>query len=192
MKEVFYLLFAFSIIQRLTELWLSRRNVQYLMEVGFARRESINDLTQMVALHLCWFVAMIAESFLLPREIPRLLGIASLAVFLSAQALRSWTINSLGKHWNIGVLSPNSRPTNERLFIDDGPYRYVRHPNYTAVIMEFLALPIMGGAYITAVIFSIANWFILRRRMKIEEEFLFAREGYREIMGSKPRLIPFL
>lgn len=192
MKEVFYLLFAFSVIQRLTELWLSRRNANYLMEAGFARRESINDLTQMVALHICWFIAMLAESFLLPREVPRIVGIVALAVFLAAQALRSWVINTLGRHWNIGVLSPNSRPTNERLFVEDGPYRYLRHPNYSAVILEFLALPVIGGAYITAVIFSIANWFILQKRIKIEEEFLFAREGYREIMGPKPRFIPFI
>ena len=71
-----------------------------------------------------------------------------------------------------------------------GPYRFVRHPNYVAVFVELLALPLVHGAYLTAVAGTLLHLLILRRRVSLEESVLMADEGYRRAFADKPRFIP--
>jgi methyltransferase len=66
----------------------------------------------------------------------------------------------------------------------------VRHPNYLVVITEIATLPLVGGAYRTALTFSLLNALILQRRISQEEQQLFKVPGYRETMGNKPRFLP--
>jgi methyltransferase len=69
-----------------------------------------------------------------------------------------------------------------------GPYRFIRHPNYLAVIIEFVVIPVLCGAYITAVVFSLANAWILARRIPQEERALrqFSGDG----LPPAPRFLP--
>jgi methyltransferase len=76
--------------------------------------------------------------------------------------------------------------------VSTGPFRYVRHPNYVAVFVELAALPMVHCAWLTALGASILHVFILRRRIALEERVLLADEGYRAVMGGKPRFIPRL
>ena len=71
-----------------------------------------------------------------------------------------------------------------------GPYRYVRHPNYLAVVVEVAALPLVHTAWWTAVFFSVANAFVLRQRIRAEEAALDEASDYRERLGEKPRFFP--
>ena len=74
--------------------------------------------------------------------------------------------------------------------MSDGPFRFVRHPNYVAVFVELAALPLVHGAWLTALAGSALHVLILRRRIALEEKVLLADAGYRAAMGPKPRFIP--
>jgi isoprenylcysteine carboxyl methyltransferase (ICMT) family protein YpbQ len=74
--------------------------------------------------------------------------------------------------------------------VTTGPYRWVRHPNYVAVVAELFALPMIHTAWITALVGTIANLEILRRRLAVEDGVLMANLVYRATMGSKPRFLP--
>ena len=99
---------------------------------------------------------------------------------------RIWVWRSLGEQWNVQIV------TSARPIVDSGPYRYVRHPNYTIVIVEMFALPLVHSAYVTALVCSVANALVLRERIRREETVLFARPEYMTKMAAKPRFLPLL
>ncbi len=73
-----------------------------------------------------------------------------------------------------------------------GPYRFVRHPNYTAVVAEFAALPMAGGAWLSAACLSALNAAVLYPRIKAEEALLAASPAYRTAFAGRARFIPGL
>ena len=74
--------------------------------------------------------------------------------------------------------------------VDTGPYRWIRHPNYVAVFLELLALPLVHTAWITAIAGTIAHVFVLRARIDAEDRVLLANPDYAAAMGAKPRFVP--
>lgn len=141
----------------------------------------------MVTMHSGWYVCMACEAILSPVELPLVVSVLAVVCFGVAQVLRFWALKTLGPFWNISVMTSDaSTPA----FVSDGPYRFIRHPNYLVVIVEILTLPLIGGAVWTALIFSLLNGVVLYRRIPLEESHLFTVPGYREAMGSKGRLIP--
>ena len=74
--------------------------------------------------------------------------------------------------------------------VDSGPYRFVRHPNYVAVIVEMLALPLVHSAWLTALLFSAANAWLLARRIAHEEAALAAHADYVARLGDRARFLP--
>ncbi len=109
------------------------------------------------------------------------------AVLLSAAALRVWSIRSLGPQWNVRALVRDDFQP-----VTTGPYRFIRHPNYLAVALEFAALPMAAGAWRSALGLSLANGWVLARRIRAEEDLLLANPRYRAAFGSKARFIPGL
>ena len=158
-----HLLIPLVIIQRVAELVKARRNARIVMAKG-AVEAGANHYPAIVMLHLLWFVGMIVEIVVLSRAINPFWPIL-LVIFLLAQGLRYWAISSLGEQWNTRILViPGSKP------VSSGPYRLMKHPNYLAVVVEILILPVMLGAYITAVTTSLINLALLRVRIRAEEE----------------------
>lgn len=177
-------LVALVAVMRLVELVVSRRNVACLkacgaVEVGRAL------YPRMVAVHVGFLVACVAEVWLLDRPFFPRLAVVCLGLLVGAVALRWWVMATLGQRWSTRVLIlPDAEP------ITVGPFRYLRHPNYLAVVVEFVALPMVHTAWLTAVVFSVADAAVLRRRIRSEEAALSAAGEYRRVMGRKPRLIP--
>ncbi len=102
---------------------------------------------------------------------------------LGAQALRYWAIATLGWRWNTRiVVVPGTAP------VTAGPYRWVRHPNYVAVIAEMIALPLVHGAWLTALVFSVGNALLLRVRIRAEEQAL--GEPWQHAFAGRPRFVP--
>lgn len=139
----------------------------------------------MVALHVTPFV-------LAPLEIAWRGHTAGAAVFATCTTglvvlagLRAWTLRSLGEMWNVRIVAPAR-------VVATGPYRWVRHPNYAIVIGELLLLPLAGGAWLTAILVSIANALVLARRVRAEERLLAALPDYAQSMAGKPRFVPGL
>jgi methyltransferase len=99
--------------------------------------------------------------------------------------LRWWVIRTLGIHWNTEVVD------SARLgVITDGPFRWIRHPNYLGVFVELIALPLIHTAWITAIFAAVGDIFVLRNRLSIEERLLDAVPAYRVAMAGKPRFLP--
>jgi len=76
--------------------------------------------------------------------------------------------------------------------VTTGPFRFVRHPNYTGVILEMISLPLIHTAWITAIVTSLAYFLVLSKRIRAEEGVLMANPEYRAAMGGKPRFVPGL
>lgn len=117
----------------------------------------------MVALHAGLLAGCLAEPVALHRPFVAALGWPMLAIVVAAQALRWWCIRTLDYRWNTRVIVI---PGDAR--ITGGPYRFMSHPNYLAVIVEGCALPLVHSAYITALVFSVLNASLLRTRLNTE------------------------
>ncbi|HEX6384550.1 MAG TPA: isoprenylcysteine carboxylmethyltransferase family protein [Anaerolineae bacterium] len=171
--------------QRLFELRLSQRNEARLRAQG-GREVGAEHFGWMKALHTTWFVAMIIEVWWFRRVFKPLLAAFALLLFLIGQSLRYAAIRTLGSRWTANIMTlPGAPPMN------DGIYRYVRHPNYLGVMLEIGAVPLLHSAYLTSVIFSLANTLILMVRIRAEERALDAQGQYKVVFDGRPRFIPW-
>jgi methyltransferase len=142
----------------------------------------------MVALHTGVLVASALEVVLLRRPFVAMVGVPALVAFALSNALRWWVIATLGPHWNVQVVGS----LDDLGVVTSGPYRYVRHPNYVAVFVELIALPLVHGAWLTAIAGTALHVVVLRNRLAVEEAVLGAHAPYRAAMGGKPRFVPRL
>jgi len=171
---------------RLVELVISQRR-RAAMRAGGAAPVAERHFLAMVLLHTGILVASIAEAWLSGRPAVPWLVLPALAVLVGASLLRWWVIATLGPHWNVRIMASLSMGV-----VTGGPYRFVRHPNYVAVFLELLALPLVHGAYVTAIGGALAHVWVLAQRIRAEDEFLLADPAYRAVMGGKPRFLPRL
>ncbi len=156
---------ALVALQRLLELRYSRGNERRLRANGAVERGA-GHYPFMVAIHALWLVSTLAEGLLRGPEFPGWWPVP-LALFLLAQPLRYWAILSLGENWNVRILVVPGRKLVRR-----GPYRYFPHPNYVAVVMEVFAFPLIFGAWISALVFSVLNAAFLYVRIREEQRAL--------------------
>lgn len=167
-------------VQRLSELAVSRAHERRLPGTRAAPR----TYPLMVVAHAALVTAPLLEVWGRPRRGPRW-GWA--AVLAGATALRIWSIRTLGPSWNARASVPrNLEP------VTTGPYRFIRHPNYVAVIAEFAAIPLIAGAWRSAVILSALNAAVLYDRIRAEERLLDASPAYRTAFAGRARFIPGL
>ena len=152
-------------IQRLWELYYSRRNERKLRARGAVERGR-GHYPVMVAVHTLWLASTLVEGLQRGPEIPSWWPLP-LAAFLLVQPLRYWAILSLGENWNTRVLVVPGG-----MLVGRGPYRYFPHPNYVVVAVEVLTFPLIFGAWITAIVFSLLNAALLYTRIRTENRAL--------------------
>lgn len=166
-SRVWYLgLIALISLQRLWELALSKRHVRRLAERG-AHEVGGDHYRWMVALHIAFLASCALEPWLADRRFSPLVGGVALVVLAAAQGLRWWTMATLGERWTTRVMVVPGAPP-----ISTGPYRWLRHPNYVAVVAEMAAIPMVHTAWVTAVVFSLLNLAMLSARLKVESAAL--------------------
>lgn len=173
-------------VLRVYELQISRRHQREMFAQG-ATKVTDPVFRPMVLVHAGVLLGAALEVVFLHRPFYPVLAAVCFAIFLAANAVRWWVIRTLGEHWNVEVMNSTGMGV-----ITTGPFRYVRHPNYAAVFVEMLALPLIHCAWITASVGSLAHVLVLSRRIHTEERVLFADSQYREAMGGKPRFVPGL
>ncbi len=171
----YVLLVALVAVERLAELVVARRNERWSRERG-AVEVGAGHYPVMVLLHTGLLVGAVLEVALANRPFLPLLGWPMLAIVLAAQALRWWCIATLGHQWNTRVLVV---PGLAR--VNGGPYRYLSHPNYVAVVAEGVALPLVHTAWITALSFTVLNAILLSVRISAENRAL------QELATATPR-----
>jgi methyltransferase len=170
--------------ERMFHLALASRNARRAFAIGAVERGR-GHYPAMAAFHALFLLSAAAEAIVLKRPFPGALGWMALGGALSAQALRYWSIATLGPRWNTRIIVfPGTAP------ISRGPYRFMRHPNYLAVIVEVACVPLIHGCWLTAVVFSIGNAALLRVRIRAEETAMGPR--YALEFSGRPRLVPKL
>ncbi|WP_457033477.1 isoprenylcysteine carboxyl methyltransferase family protein [Kitasatospora sp. P5_F3] len=160
------LLILLVALERLAELVVARRNAAWSLAVG-GTEYGRGHYPPMVLLHTGLLVGCLLEPALADRPFLPLLGWPMLALALGAQALRWWCIHTLGSRWNTRVIVVPGLP-----LVTAGPYRWLSHPNYLAVVVEGFALPLVHSAWLTALGFSALNLAVLKTRISCEEAAL--------------------
>lgn len=169
---------------RLVELRIAKRNVRNLLAQGGVEAAP-GHYPVMVLLHTGFLLACPLEVWLLDRPFRPALAAPMLVLLLLAAALRFWVIATLGGRWTTRIICLPGVPP-----VLGGPYRFVRHPNYLAVVTEIAALPLVHGAWLTALVFSAANAWLLKVRIRAEEEALSRLSDYEPAFAGRPRLVP--
>ena len=168
---LFTLLIALVALERLAELVVSKRNAAWSMQRGGVETGRRHYLV-MVVLHTGLLVGALLEVWARRPEFLPLLGWSMLALVVASQALRWWCIATLGPRWNTRVIVVPGLP-----LVTRGPYRWMSHPNYVAVVVEGFALPLVHTAWVTALVFTLANAALLTVRIRVENESLRLAES---------------
>jgi methyltransferase len=152
--------------ERLAELVVAERNRHWSQERGGTEFGS-RHYPVMVVLHTGLLAGCLGEVVALHRPFLPALGFSMLALVVAAQVLRWWCITTLGRQWNTRVIVVPGASQ-----VSGGPYRWIPHPNYVAVIVEGFALPLVHSAWITALIFTVLNAALRKTRLEVENTAL--------------------
>ena len=172
------------VVQRLLELRLSARNAAAIRAQG-GYEVGAGHMGTMRLLHTAWFVAMVAEVFLLDRPfIPWLAALAFVGL-VAGQLLRYAAIRTLGPRWTATIMVLPGAPP-----VTSGLYRRIRHPNYVGVILEIAAIPLLHTAWLTSLVFTVLHAFLMRTRIQAEEAALREANDYDAALGERPRFLP--
>jgi methyltransferase len=163
---VYYLLILAIGIERLAELIVSKRNARWAFANG-GKEFGHNHYPVMVTIHTALLLGCVVEVWALHRPFIAWLGWPMLALVVLSQALRWWCVRTLGHLWNTLVIVVPQAPLIRR-----GPYRWLHHPNYVAVVVEGIALPLVHTAWLTAACFTLANALLLTVRIRVENAAL--------------------
>jgi methyltransferase len=165
-EVLFTALVVLVAVERLAELVVSTRNAAWSLAHGGVETGQRHYLV-MVVLHTGLLVGALAEVWIRRPEFHPALGYPMLGVVVASQALRWWCIGTLGHRWNTRVIVVPGLP-----LVTTGPYRFLQHPNYVAVVLEGLALPLVHSALITATAFTVCNAALLAVRLRVENAAL--------------------
>ena len=183
-ERAYLLLLALIAAERIFELRLSQRNARRAFAHG-GIEVGQSHYRLMVAMHTAFLVACAVESLLVAHTIAPIVSWLAMLCVVVAEVLRYGAVMTLGERWNTRIIvMPGAAP------ITRGLYRWMRHPNYVAVVIEIAALPMIRGGWITAVVFTIANAALLAVRIPAEERALGA--NYSEAFGGVARFFPHL
>ncbi|MFB6466072.1 isoprenylcysteine carboxyl methyltransferase family protein [Cytobacillus sp. Hz8] len=173
------------LIQRGIELILARKNEIYLKNLG-AIELGRRHYPVIVAVHGLFFVSLSLEVYFYQKEISNIWPYI-LTFFLLTQSIRIWVIKSLGPFWNTKIIV-----LPQATVMKGGPYQLIKHPNYVVVSLEFILIPFLFNAYLTAILFSFLNAMILSIRIPAEENALRKWTEYEVEFSAKSRFLPSL
>jgi methyltransferase len=162
----YVVLIAVIAVERLAEMVVAERNRAWSRAQGGVEFGA-EHYPVMVVLHVGLLLGCLIEPMLFDRPFIPALGWPMLAIVVAAQALRWWCITTLGRQWNTRVIII---PGATRVV--GGPYKFLPHPNYVAVIAEGIALPLVHTSWLTAVVFTALNAVLLAVRINVENTAL--------------------
>ncbi|MCC3358398.1 isoprenylcysteine carboxyl methyltransferase family protein [Bacillus sp. REN16] len=180
---IFWIFIGLVIGQRLIELRIANRNEKWILSEG-GYEAGQEHYKYIVLTHSLFFLALIVEVIYRGNELSALYPILFF-LFTLTQLGRVWAIHSLGVFWNTKIMIlPKSQVQVK------GPYKYVKHPNYIIVALEFILIPMLFQAYMTGIIFSFLNLVMMSIRIPIEEQALGVHKEYQRLGIARSRLIP--
>jgi methyltransferase len=149
-------------VQRLVELFIAQAHTRSLLARG-AHEVGAGHYPLIVAVHVAW----LATLWLLAPGRPIIWPLIGL--FLVLQCMRLWVLATLGERWTTRIIVLPGAP-----LVTNGPYRWLRHPNYVVVVGEIAALPLAFGLVWVALVFSLLNAAVLVIRVRAESGALRA------------------
>jgi methyltransferase len=147
-------------LQRLSELWIAKRNTRWLMERG-GREVASEHYPLIVLLHAAWLIGL----WVLAHDLSP--SLHWLGLFLVLQALRVWVLITLGRRWTTRIIVLPKAP-----LVTEGPFRFISHPNYCVVVAEIIVLPMVFGLVWYALLFTVLNAIVLTIRIRAENQAL--------------------
>ena len=159
---------------------------------GTARPAGDRTLRLLWATILVSVAVAVMSATLLPQASSRVLAFLyplGLALFVAGLVLRWWAIVHLGRFFTVDVaIAADHR------VVDTGPYRFVRHPSYTGVIVAFVGYGICLGNRVSLFALAVPITFAFLQRIKVEEAALLAALGdaYRNYAQRTRALLPFV
>ena len=174
MELGFKTLVIFTIFQRVFELFISKRNENYILSQGGKVLPEKNYFF-MVVLHSTWLMLLAYFALKGALEFHLQSFVIFTMLFLLGQFFRLSAILTLGKRWSTRVMILPNAPV-----IKSGLFKIFRHPNYIGVILEIASLPLIAGLWKMAILYSILNGAILIIRIRFEEKMLVKHNDYKE------------
>ncbi|HRE40880.1 MAG TPA: isoprenylcysteine carboxylmethyltransferase family protein [Ignavibacteria bacterium] len=164
---LFIILYIFLIVQRLTELFISKRNENYLLNNGGVEFGK-SHYKYIVIMHALFLISLPVDFFLSDKEfVLHTINYLFLVIFIILQFFRVYVLSTLGKFWNTRIiLIPGSKR------VKKGIYKIINHPNYVIVICEIFVIPMIFNLYLIAIVFTVLNAIILTVRIKEENKAL--------------------
>ena len=166
---IFVIVFAFTLIEARRA---ARNERRARAKGGIEPSDDVYKVMQLA--YPAAFLLMIAEGAMTRRMPPGTFA-AGVALFALAKALKWWAILSLGEHWTFRVIViPGTKP------VVSGPYRFMRHPNYLAVVGELVAVALMTGARVAGPLATVLFGLLIVRRIAVENRagcYLRRNEG---------------
>lgn len=182
--QTYLMLLALIALQRLLEMRTSRRNCAALGP-GARSPDPPGNWPAMVTLHVLLLVLPAAEVLWIGSVAAAPLFWSGLAALGLAQLLRFWALRTLGPMWNArGLIHA------EQEIVSSGPYRYIKHPNYLAVLVELIAIPVIGGAWRSLALLVLPHLLVLWRRIRGEEALLRETGSWSRDMAGKAAFYP--
>jgi len=183
-----FTMFAFSVMtERIWETFYSTKE---------KKRHKIERDWTLPAAAICYYIMsiiMILEFFIINRRINPIVTLSGICIFVLAFLLRLWGIRTLGKQWAVHVIGPSKLGKTEMSLIKEGPYKYIRHPIYTGVILEVVSLPLIPNSYYAFLFALLVNAPMQLIRTYYEERTSIIKLGERYIKYRKevPAFLPF-
>ncbi|WP_378943442.1 isoprenylcysteine carboxyl methyltransferase family protein [Paracoccus sp. R86501] len=159
MQTATLLFLGFVLLQRGAELVIARINTRRLLARG-AHEVGAEHYPFMVAMHALWLICLIVFGYDRGVDPWWLTGFALL------QVLRLWILGTLGSRWTTRIIIL-PEPLVRR-----GPFRILRHPNYTLVVAEIIVAPMVLGLVWVAALFTVLNALMLWVRIRAENAAL--------------------
>lgn len=151
------LFLTFIVAQRLSELFIAKRNTTRLLEKG-AVEFGAKHYPYMVALHTSWVFCLIVFGYNNP------ITISWLVLYSLLQGMRYWILLSLGERWTTRII------VLQEPLIKSGPFVFLRHPNYVLVVAEIFVAPMVLHLWWMALVFTALNAAMLYVRISVEEK----------------------
>ena len=159
METATFLFLSFIIVQRLSELMIAKHNTARLIEKG-AYEVGAEHYPVMVGMHSLWIARLLFLGY------DESVSYGWLALFIVLQVLRVWILGTLGSRWTTRVII-----LPEPLVVA-GPFKYLKHPNYTLVVAEIIVVTMVLGLFWVAAIFTMLNAAMLYVRIGVEDKAL--------------------
>lgn len=151
---------TFVTVQRLAELVIARRNTRRLLSRG-AYEVGAGHYPLIVSVHAAWLAVL----WLLAPGQP--INVSLLGLYGVLQLLRLWVLAAMGERWTTRIIILSNAP-----LVRGGPFRFLRHPNYTVVVAEIALLPLVFDLPRIAIVFSLLNAAVLMVRLRAEGKAL--------------------